>query len=273
MTGADERSPDDAELTAFVDGELSEARRSEIQRWMRNHQGVRERLALIERGGRPFRAAFDLVLEDTPHARLSAMLSALPTPSPAQKGFQHWRPMLGTAAGFALFGVGLAVGHWVPRGEGARNPPATQAAAQKAPENWRQTVADYFSLQTADALSAAPDDQPTQTRELAVAAAWLGLELSPQRLSFPDLTLKRAELFRLRGMPLSEILYLDSNGGPVALCIIANGNPDATFRAEQREGLNIVYWQSRGRGFLLIGRSPAPELQRRAETIARRLSS
>jgi hypothetical protein len=74
-------------------------------------------------------------------------------------------------------------------------------------------------------------------------------------------------------MPLSEILYLGSNGTPMALCIIANGNPDTSFKEERREGLNIVYWQWRGRGFLLIGKTPALELRQQAETVAKRLAS
>jgi anti-sigma factor RsiW len=266
MIGANEHAPDDPELTAFLDGELSEPRQSEIRRWLESDQDARERLALIERGARPFRAAFDLVLEEAPRARLSAMLAALLASNAPQKRVWRWSPMAATAAGLAIFGLGLTLGHWIPPREGL---PMTKVVAG-APENWRQTVAEYFSLQTADT---APDDAQTQGSDLATAATQLGLALSPQRLAFPGLILKRAELYKFKGMPLSEILYIGSNGTPMALCIIANGNPDASFREEQREGLNIVYWQSRGRGFLLIGKTPAPELRLQAETVAQRLTS
>jgi anti-sigma factor RsiW len=268
MIGVDDQAPEDAELTAFLDGELPDSRRAAVQRRLESDDETRRRLAVLERGVGPLRAAFDLVLEEAPQARLSAMLARPPT---RRRTVGVWRPMMATAAALVIFALGVVLGQFahLPTRSGA---PAAREAAESS-SNWRQSVAEYFSLQTADTLAAVPDDASARARELVVAASRLGVPLSTERLTFAGLTLKRAEVFSYDGMPLTEVLYVDAQGGPLALCIIANGKPDASFQQEQRKGLNIVYWQSGERGFLVIGRSPPSQLLDQAKTIDQRFSS
>ncbi|HVB89438.1 MAG TPA: anti-sigma factor [Beijerinckiaceae bacterium] len=271
MTEAHEL-PTDAELTAFLDGELPNDRRAAVERRLQQDSLARERLALLERGARPFQAAFDVILDAAPNERLKAMLSKLPSaPASVRRRSRLSRIVSAAAAALALFGVGLAAGHWVYPRSASEGRPRTEAEGT-APENWRQTVAEYFRLQSPATLAAIPDDARTRRAELAAAASRLGLALSQGRLALPDLVLKRAELFVFKGMPLAEILYFDPQGGPMALCIIANGKPDAGLRSERREGMNVVYWQQKKRGFLLIGRTRSALLRQRAKTIAGRLS-
>jgi hypothetical protein len=151
-------------------------------------------------------------------------------------------------------------------------PPAEAGAVAREPGGWRQTVAEYFSLDTVDSLAAITDDAAARRRELDIAAAKLGLALPEAALAVPGLVLKRADVFAFRRRPLAEILYLDPRYGPTALCIIANGKPDSGLRHERREGQNLVFWQRGGRGFLIIGRAPPGALARHAETVARGLA-
>jgi anti-sigma factor RsiW len=270
MTGANGPSPDDAELAAFLDGELPLLRRAAVQQWLDADAAVRDRMGLIARGDRRFREAFDLLLRQAPRGRLEAMLHALGGgAAPARRRLPAAAVLAG--AGIALFAFGAAVGRFAPPCLAA-SPPAAHRA-QAVPGGWRQAVAEYFSLDTADSLAAIPDDITARQRELEAAAAKLKLSLPASALTLPGLTLKRADVFVFRGMALAEILYLDPRHGPVALCIIANGRPDAGLQAEIREGLNIVFWQRRGLGFLIVGRTPPSELTEQAKSIAMRLQT
>jgi anti-sigma factor RsiW len=54
---------------------------------------------------------------------------------------------------------------------------------------------------------------------------------------------------------------------PVSFCIIKSGKPEQDMKSERREGLNIVHWQGKGHGYMIIGDVPDNELS----AIARRL--
>ena len=52
-------APSDAMLTAYIDGELEPEERKSIEEAIAANPSVRERLAVLKAGGRPFRDAFD----------------------------------------------------------------------------------------------------------------------------------------------------------------------------------------------------------------------
>ncbi|MCR4283658.1 MAG: anti-sigma factor, partial [Bauldia sp.] len=140
------------------------------------------------------------------------------------------------------------------------------------PPGWRQVVAEYQTLTTAETLAAIPDDPVTVSLELAVLGDKFGLDLAPDKLVLPDIALKRAQMFEFRGRPLIQLAYLSPADGPIAFCIIANGRADADLAFEQREGSNIVFWTKDGRGYMLIGKASREVLQAYAEDLAARFS-
>ncbi|HVV93651.1 MAG TPA: hypothetical protein VHD15_09555 [Hyphomicrobiales bacterium] len=245
MSEASGPPPDDHELAAFQRGELPLLRRAAVRAWLDRDAALRERLAGVARA-------------ESGAARGAAR---------DRQGRLRWTAAVPVAAGFALIAIGFAAGRWLAP---AADPPVQAAVAP--PGGWRQAVAEYFSLDTAESLAAIADDAAVRQRELDAAARKLGLALPQAALTLPGLALKRTDVFAFHGMALAELLYLDPVHGPVALCIIANGRPDAPLRAEEREGLNLVFWQRRGLGFLIIGHGPAADLMQRAETAARRLA-
>jgi len=267
MNDKSEHPPGDVELTAFLDGELSGEQRTSVQEWLNEDDDVRARLSRLASGGRPFREAFDLLTEGVPYSRLEGMLASIDRSKPVAA--RRWQvSLLAGAAVIAAFVLGVVVDRLVL-------PAPTTGIEQReaVSENWRQAVAEYFGLNTADTLAAVPDDDAARVRELKAVGDRLNLSLTMPRLALSGLTLKRADLFSFDGHPLAEVLYLDPQDGPVALCIIANGAPDTAITTERREDRNVVFWQSRGRGFLLIGRTAPGKLRQRAETIAARFSS
>lgn len=252
-------SEDDALLTAYLDGELEPAARLLLEARLQSESGLRRRLELLEDARRGIAPAFDALLGVAPVDRLQALLADVQRQRAhnAQKR-RIWRPAA-MAAAIALLLLGGSVGFLV-----------STLMPHEAP-GWRQVVAEYQVLTTADTLAAIPDDPAFVGAEVAAASAKLDLPLDTQQLTLPDAALKRAQMFEFRGRPLAQFAYLAPEG-PVALCIINNGRPDADLAYEEREGSSIVFWTKDGRGYMVIGKVPRATLEAYAAELAARIS-
>ena len=267
MTDAGDDAPSDADLTAYLDGEMAGEAREALAAQLARDAGTRDRLALLARGGRPFRQAFDVLLDQAPRDRLDAVLAALPGSAPALRRRAFGGAALrlaAAAAGILLFLAGMAADRLGPFGGPEPNEEA---------ENWRQAVAEYLTLYSADTLAAVPDDPAYRAAELANVGEKLGVDLSPERVALPGLMLKRAQLYRLGGLPLAQISYLDPESGPVAFCILPAPEADRRLETERRQGQNVVYWSGEDHTFMLVGTMPAQELRALAEVLAGRLAA
>ena len=259
----DSLGPDDGPLTAYLDGELDAETRAALDRRLAAEPALKARLDELARGARPFGPAYDALLAAAPTERLSAMLSeaaagrAAAARSPARR---RMRGVWAAAAAVVIFVAGAASGTLWPLLHPA------------PPPGWRQVVAEYQALTTAETLAAIADDPTAIARELATAGGKLDVALTPDTVALPDLAVKRIQLYSFRNLPLVQVAYLSAAEGPIALCIIANGRPDAPPAFEQREGFNIVFWTRDGRGYMLIGKAPQTELEAFAGTLASRFS-
>lgn len=276
--------PRDEELVAYLDGELSLNARQALDQDLVDSAGLRARLEMLRTGNRPFRAAFDLMLDAAPMDRLRAALPeptltatvigrapAAPPAAANDRVANDWRGM-GIAAMLLLtVGIGFAVGF------GTRSDmretallaeldameaelEEAQAAADAAPviqaKGWRQAVADYQVLFTTDSLT--PDQGGGAA--LALASEQVGLALDPATRAAAGLEFRRAQVLAFNGKPLVQLAYLGDDGIPVAFCIIASNKPEADVQYEVRNGLGIVHWIIGGYGLMVIGDLPEDRL-------------
>jgi len=256
----------DEELVAYLDGELPASTRALVEERVAADPGLAARLDMLRRGSRDFRPAFDVLLDAAPTARLERLLAETIPARPSARW--HWdRRLALIAAGIVLFLAGAAAGVFLPQIAGLA--PTEQADNDQSDGNWRAVVAEYLTLYTRETLAAIPDDDALRATELKTVGTHLGLDLSPASVALPDLALKRAQLFAYEGKPLAQIAYLAPGDGPLAFCIIANGEPDTAPRFEERQGRNIVYWSKDGRAFMLIGAASRDQL----EALAARLQA
>jgi anti-sigma factor RsiW len=260
---------DDAELVAFIDGRLEGGAIHAIEARLAAEASLRERLALLQAGGRPFAPAFQALLDEAPIERLQASLAAMvegerdDKPRRAPSAFRVSR--LAVAAAAILFCAGVVVGRNWPA---SITPPSELAApASGQHEDWRQAVAEYMSLYTPDTLAAEAASQQT---ELAALGAKIGLALTPERLALANLQFRGAQIFNFEGAPLGQLGYVDAATGPVLFCIISNSEPDAAIKAETREGFALASWAHGGRGYMLIGRLPANQIAELADSLRSR---
>ena len=285
-----DHAPTDALLVAYLDGELGHGERADVERRLIAEGGLRDRLARLEDGNRPFAQAFAPLLEDAPVGRLEDMLAAarrdaaprdagrLAAGQPAAlpeavrsdtqraKPSGNWRLAL-AASLVAAFCAGLATAELA--GMGFRPSPQIEEADTAA--HWRQVVAEYQALYTPDSVASIPDDDEARRKELEAVGAKLGVELSPEGVALPGLEFKRAQIFGYDGATLGQLTYLDSARRVLALCIIGDGQPAAPIRRETREGLPIAYWARNGRSYMLIGSVPGQDLDSLAANVSARL--
>ncbi len=246
---------DDALLVAYLDGALSAETRAALEARLAGEAALEARLEEFRRGGRDFAGAYAALLAGAPRERLSAILAGAveQVQRPASRPRNWWPAAI--AAAIALFVLGAGAGYLVPLATGLVQP--VQVAETP---NWRQAVAEYMGLMTADTLAVIPNSPAVLADELSAVGQKVTLDLTADKLALPHVYLKRAVLYDFHGKPLVQLAYLSHDDGPLAFCIIANGKPDAPVAAETREGFNIVFWNKNGLGYMLIGKAPQDTL-------------
>lgn len=249
---------DDALLTGLVDGELDEPRKRALLARLQGEAPLRARLVEIEAGGRPFGAAFDLLLRLAPAAALNASLEAADRPAPQAREAALWRSARAIAAaiGVVVFLAGFGLGRLAP--EFARG------------EDWRDAVAEYSSLYTRDTFANAQTDEANRATELKTLSAALGVALTPDKLKLDDLALKGAFALAYDGAPLGQLAYTDAAGAPVLFCIIADKRRDAPPANETRQKFALTTWARDGRGYMVIARLPADRVAEIASRLTQR---
>ncbi len=257
--GNDGIEPDDLLLTAYLDGELAVDDRAAAEARLAAEPDLRQRLERLASATTGLRPAYEALLTAAPSDRLQAIFgqaAAGATVTRPANGVRWGRYAAALAAAILIFVVGGVAGRLLPRGE------------PHAELNWRQVVAEYQSLTTAETLAAIPDAPDVLDPELKTLSSKLSVELTKERLALPGATLKRADLFNFSGRPLVQLAYLTESDGPVALCIIPTPKPDAALQFETRNGFNVAFWNDDGRAYMVIGTAPRATLERFATVLA-----
>jgi anti-sigma factor RsiW len=254
-------------LVAHLDGELTEGERRGLEARLRADPALKARFDALAAVGRRYEEAFAPLLEAAPRERLNAMLDAAAGGRGARTGRRlAW--VSGVAAA-AVFAAGLAIGVIANR---LVAPPAPMVVAEAPPPvGWRQVVAEYLVLITADTLTTAPQN-PALDQALAAFGGKLMLDLGSDKVALADAVLKDAQIYDYRGRPLVRLTYLADDAMPLAFCIILSSQPDAPLAFEQREGQNIVFWTRAGHAYMVVGKAPRAELESLAESLAARFS-
>jgi anti-sigma factor RsiW len=269
---------DDAVIVAYLDGELDPAERAAFVARLDAEPELLARLKVLDRGGSGIADAMAELRARAPKPRLDDILAQAvaqqdaegDTDPPLRRApFANLTTRQLIAASIALFLLGgiandVYRGHPAPRQEAAR----VEAPESAQRENWRQAVAEYWSLTTPETLALAPTPERAAA-ELQLASGKLGVDLAMVPGQLADLSFRGAQLFDFHGKPLVQMAFLDPEHGPIAYCII--DNPEKAEIPQTTETLGdftIVHWASGGQARLLIGRVPAERLQALATEVA-----
>jgi anti-sigma factor RsiW len=255
----------EAILVAYLDGELDLEAHEKLERLLKSDPSVRERLAMLSRGARPFKRTFDAVLDSAPRERLQAQLTASVTKSTRLSWFARSRSWGMAIAAALLLAIGAGTVGYIL---GQFSPDLFDIGNSE--EAWLDAVANQVSLYSRESVASIPVDETTQKTQLGRLSEILKLDLSQARVALPGLTLKRVEPLQFENRPLAQLLY---QGELVVLCIMAEPGGESEREAERWANLNTVYWASRGYRFLLVGPAPAETMGKLADMVQSRFAS
>ena len=257
----------DAILVAYLDGELEPEAHEKLERLLKSDPSVRERLAMLSRGARPFKRTFDAALDSAPRKRLQAQLTASVTKSSRPSWFARSRRWGMAIAAALLLAIGAGTVGYIL---GQSSPDLFDIGNSE--EAWLDAVANQVSLYSRESVASIPVDETTQKTQLGRLSEILKFDLSQARVALPGLTLKRVELLQFENRPLAQLLYQGEHG-VVTLCIMPEPGGESEREAERRANLNTVYWASGDYRFLLVGLAPAETMEKLADMVQSRFAS
>ena len=175
---------------------------------MARDPALQARLEVLRRGERPFAGAYEALLCG------GACRAACRRCSPSsQRSGPRRRPAFGASAHRRRLRGDRRRGRDLRRRRDC-GLPRRRRCGRAEPPGWRQVVAEYQTLTTAETLAAIPDNAAAVSQELGSTRRRLALDLAPDKLVLPHVDLKRAQMFEFRGRPLVQIAYLSPADGP-----------------------------------------------------------
>ncbi|HTP72106.1 MAG TPA: anti-sigma factor [Burkholderiaceae bacterium] len=263
---SNEERPDDALLSAWLDGEVEGSECARIQAWLQAHPEDAARVRLWSADRDALRARFAATLDEPVPERL------------AQAVWRRGRvaasgPWLQAVAAVVLLGVGVAIGAWW-RGGAVRD--AQQTAGVPA---WTQRAVVAHAVYSPEErhpveVSVREGDAARQREQEQHLSRWL-----TRRLSVPvKLFDLRSEGFELVGGrllpdangPSAQLMYQDAMGQRVTVYLRkADREASAAFRYDRKGDLGMFYWVEGLCGYALVGPQPRERLLALAEAIAK----
>lgn len=279
--------PDDSQLIAYADGELSATEAEAVERALAESADLRESVELLRASRLPYREAFAVQklppLPDALRRRIDAMASASQQPDtgpagiepatepaiePAMQAARRSQPRVWLAAAFVAGAFCAGLVHQL---NGLRsNAPVGQAATGAAGNgrSWMSVAADYQQMYTRETIAHVTPDPAISAATADAIRKVDGIRLRMPDLRRAGLSFKSVERLRFNGKPLVQIVYLPDQGTPVALCVMKDTRPDQSIAQKQMNGMTVVSWRQNELAYALIGKPDSGDLQ----TLARQIS-
>lgn len=238
----------DEKLSAYLDGELSEAESAALEAQIAENPDLRAVLDALTQADAMAVMGFDAVLDEpVPLGMAAAIRDAAVMPvandiTPPRRGWQ------GLAAACALFLVlGIGGGYFV----GAER--SGDATGVVLAGGWLDDVMGYHGIYAAESrhLVEVPASDSEHLQK------WLnnvvGTAVTIPALDDAGLTFQGGRLLAASGKPVGQLMYTDASGNVVALCFIQSGAPQDGFVDNTRNGFDLVSWGGAQTNFVVIG--------------------
>ena len=241
MTGFSEQ------LSAYLDGELTDEQAAVIEARLATDPDAQAELdALIEIDAIA-QDAFDAQLNDPIPLALAQQIKATPLSQPHVPARPIWGMIAASFVIFALGGIG---------GYALKQP--TQIVAKTG---WLVAVADYhgvYANQKRHLVEVGADQSDHITKWLGNT---IGVNFTIPDLSSSDLTFEGGRLLVANGKPVAQLMYRQSDGTVIALCLQKSDQSVDTAQKQQTiNGFDFVSWTQNGADYVVIGPQGQPNL-------------
>ena len=246
----EERPVDDEELHAYVDGELNQQRRVEVEAWLASNPSASARVGDYGR------------IRDRLHARFDQVLSEpieVPQFAPAGYSFTMFLRAAAIAA-LALFSAALG---WTLKGWSNPEPVVPALTDLVQPATFAHQV---YSTDTRYPVEIPAVEQLSLNR-------WVSLRMHTE-LRAPDLSTQGLSFIGGRLLPstnrmAAQFMYEDPQGQRLTVYVrrIAGQDRFSGFQYREQDALHVFYWIDRAMGYAVIGELPPARLIAVANTV------
>lgn len=229
----------EADLQAYADGRLAEARRAEIDGWLAARGEEAERIEAYRRINEELRALYDPVLQEPVPERLHAAASRR----------RQWLPRYGLAAGCLLAGLlaGGAAGWQLHDRHGAVFTPVA-----KAPDFARRAAVAHatYSPEVRHPVEVGADQED---HLVAWLSKRLGTQIRPPKLDGVGYSLVGGRLLPGDNGPVAHFMYQSNRGTRVTLYLHTEtrDSRETAFRYAREDNVGVFYWVDRGMAYAL----------------------
>ncbi|SHN36276.1 Transmembrane transcriptional regulator (anti-sigma factor RsiW) [Duganella sacchari] len=227
----------EAELHAWVDGQLPPARRAAVDAYLSQHPAEAARLQAYRAHNAGLRALFNPVLDEPVPRALQRRPLQLP----------HWP--LRMAAMLALTLAGGGAGWWLHGA--AQTGERVQQAALALPARAALAHAVY----TPEVRHPVEVGADQQAHLVAWLSKRLGAQLKPPLLTAQGYTLEGGRLLPGQSGPVAQFMYRDGGGVRLTLYVSTEQKQhrDTAFRFAQEGEVSVFYWLDGQFGYALSG--------------------
>ncbi len=240
----------EAELHAYLDGQLPDARRTEVERYLERYPEEAARIATYRAQNDALRSLFDPVLDE---------------PVPQRLRRRPVRP-LRYAAAIAWVTLGGLAG-WFAHDFGAADIRGDMPAWAR-----RAAVAHVvYSPEVRHPVEVAADQEAHLVTWLSKR---LGTDLKVPQLAPLGYSLVGGRLLPGDRGPVAQFMYQDARGQRLTLYVRTNAddNRETAFRFARENNVGVFYWLDRKLGYALSGEVEKEELLRVATAVYRQLN-
>jgi len=268
----------EADLHAWIDGQLGAERAREIEAYLAERPEEAARLEAYRTRSRELRALFDPVLDEPVPSRLRAAARG-PRRAPA------WR----AAAAVALVVAGAA-GGWVARGGvdrgglGSRTAGGATAPAVRDAAAFAHRAAIAYAVYSPDQRRAVEVSAEHEDQLVTWLTRRMGAPLKAPHLQALGYTLEGGRLLPGGQGPVAQFMYRETNGARLTLYVSnepalaaprdANARPAglAAFEFSREGAVNVLTWAEGGFAYAVAATAGRDELTRISTEVYAQLS-
>lgn len=242
MSGHDEK------LSAFLDGEVTDAEARQIETALAQDPALRAELDSLMAATAGAQDVFHEMLDEPVPLALAAAIKTAPDPAPvanrtAQLSASKFRWGTFGAALLCVL-VGTTGGYITGRSDGLH-----VAAAS----GWLDDVADYHRVYAAQDrhLVEVPAAEALHIQSWLTAS--IGAAVTIPDFTAQGLTFQGARLLVAAGKPVSQLIYTDAQNRVVALCQIQTGTPREGLLVQTVDTFDMITWGGAEADFVIFG--------------------
>jgi anti-sigma factor RsiW len=250
-------SMDEAMLHAYVDGELDDRGRMEVEEWLRGHPDDRARVTEWIAQRQKLHELLDPVLTEP-------LPESITNVSAGRRRSRLFRQYVAVAAGIALFIGGAVCGWALAHYYTVSNEPG-RVIAERALNAYLIYAAEVRHPVEVDAA------------QKAHLVAWLSKRLG-RPIKAPDLTRRGFELMGGRllpddAVPAAQFMYQNATGQRITVYVVANSpSRETAFHIYNKGSVKSFFWLSRACTYAVTGAIDQPALLAVARSIYEQLS-